>query len=118
MTFDFILRNARIAGRAETLLDIAVMQGLIAEIAPGIKSDAPSEDAGGRLVIAGLVDTHIHLDKSCILDRCRTDDGDLASAIAKVSEAKLGFTPEDVAARPTRTLEMAILNGRPARIAP
>jgi cytosine deaminase len=72
---------------------------------------AEDVDAGGRLVVSGFVETHIHLDKSCILDRCRTDDGDLASAIAKVSEAKLGFTPEDVAARATRTLEMAILNG-------
>ena len=111
MTFDFILRNARIAGRAETLLDIAVMQGLIAEIAPGIKSDAPSEDAGGRLVIAGLVDTHIHLDKSCILDRCRCEQGTLQEAIAQVAAAKREFTEDDIYARGRRTLEKAILQG-------
>lgn len=111
MPFDFILRNARIAGRAEALLDVAVTQGRIVEIAPGIKSDAPSEDAGGRLAIAGLVDTHIHLDKSCILDRCRCEQGTLQEAIAQVAAAKLAFTEDDIYARGRRTLEKAILQG-------
>lgn len=111
MPLDFILRNARIARRTDTLHDIAVAQGHIVEIAPAIISDAPSEDAGGRLVIAGLVDTHIHLDKSCILDRCRCEQGTLQEAIAQVAAAKRGFTEDDIYARGRRTLEKAILQG-------
>lgn len=106
---DLLIRNARLADGGAA--DIATADGRIVAIGPIDGEAAEVIDAGGRLVVPGFVETHIHLDKSCILDRCRTDDGDLASAIAKVSELKLGFTPEDVAARATRTLEMAILNG-------
>ena len=111
MPLDLILRNARIAGHAESPFDIAVAQGRIVEIASGIVADAPSEDAGGRLVIPGLVDTHIHLDKSCILDRCRCEQGTLQEAIAQVAAAKRAFTEDDIYARGRRTLEKAILQG-------
>ena len=70
MTLDLILRNARLAGRNSTF-DVRIRDGHIADIAPQILADAPQEDLGGRLVTPGFVETHIHLDKSCILDRCR-----------------------------------------------
>ncbi|WP_137045298.1 amidohydrolase family protein [Pseudolabrys sp. FHR47] len=111
MAFDFILRNARIAGRSGEPVDIAIKDGRIANIAPAITDDAPSEDAGGRLVVPGFVDTHIHLDKSCILDRCRSEQGTLPEAIAQVAAAKRAFTEDDVYARGRRTLEKAILQG-------
>lgn len=111
MAFDFILRNARIAGRSGEPVDIAIKDGRIANIAPAITDDAPSEDAGGRLVVPGFVDTHIHLDKSCILDRCRSEQGTLQEAIAQVAAAKRAFTEDDVYARGRRTLEKAILQG-------
>jgi len=107
---DFILRNARIAGRDGTV-DIGVAGGKIAEVAAVLASDAPSEDAGGRLVIPGFVETHIHLDKSCILDRCQSQEGTLQEAISQVAAAKRGFTEDDVYARGRRTLEKAIVHG-------
>jgi len=57
------------------------------------------------------LETHIHLDKSCILDRCKAEKGDLEEAIGEVARAKTVFTPEDVYARGKRTLEQCILNG-------
>lgn len=108
---DLILRGARIAGRENELLDIAVAQGRIVEVAQRMVSDAPSEDAAGRLVIPGFVDTHVHLDKSCILDRCQCEQGTLQEAIAQVAAAKRNFTEDDVYARGRRTLEKAILQG-------
>src|SRR5207244_10037332 len=57
------------------------------------------------------IETHIHLDKSCILDRCKADNGDLEEAIGEVTKAKKNFTPEDVYKRAKRTLEKSILNG-------
>src|ERR1044072_6763846 len=107
---DFILRNARIVGRDGTF-DIGIAGGRIAEIVQEMSSDAPREDAGGRLVIPGFVGTHIHLDKSCILDRCESKDGTLQEAIAQVATAKRGFTEGDVYARGRRTLEKAIVQG-------
>ncbi len=110
MPLDLILRRARLPG-ADTLFDIAVKDGRIVDLAPAITADALSEDAGGRLVIPGFVDTHIHLDKSCILDRCRSEEGTLQEAIAEVAAAKRAFTEDDVYARGQRTLEKAILQG-------
>ncbi len=57
------------------------------------------------------METHIHLDKSCILERCHAQEGTLAEAIAQVAAAKRGFTEDDVYARGRRTLEKAIVQG-------
>jgi cytosine deaminase len=111
MALDLILRNARIAERADAPVDIAVAQGRIVEIASSITAEGLVENAGGRLVIPGFVDTHIHLDKSCILDRCQSEQGTLPEAIAQVAAAKRAFTEDDVYARGRRTLEKAILQG-------
>jgi cytosine/creatinine deaminase len=111
MTLDRILRNARIAGRGGAAFDIAIAGGRIADIAPAIAAGAPEEDLGGRLVTPGFVDTHIHLDKSCILERCRCEHGTLQEAIAQVAAAKREFSEDDIYARGRRTLEKAILQG-------
>lgn len=111
MSLDFVLRQARIAGNGPELVDIGVRQGRIVTLQQDLVCDAPEEQAGGRLVVPGFVDTHIHLDKSCILDRCDCRHGTLQEAIAQVAAAKRGFTEEDVYARGRRTLEKAILQG-------
>ena len=92
---DFVLRNARICGRGNATFDIAIAGGRIADIAERIATDAPHEDAAGRLVTSGFVETHIHLDKSCILDRCKAD-GALGDAIAEVARLKRDFTEAEV----------------------
>jgi len=108
---DLIMRNARCLGAEQELTDIGIAGGRISAIAPGL--DAPGEtiDLCGRLVAPGFVETHIHLDKSCILDRVKSERGDLEEAIAEAAKAKATFTPEDVHARAMRTLEKAILQG-------
>ena len=110
MGFDFVLRNARIAGRAEPL-DIAIASGRIGAIEPNLTGEAPEQQLEGRLVLAGFVETHIHLDKSVILERCRCEQGTLKEAIAEVAAAKCAFTEEDIYARGRRTLEKAIRHG-------
>ena len=65
----------------------------------------------GRLVIPGFVETHIHLDKSCILERCPLEQGTLQEAIAAVAAAKRAFTEDDIYARARQTLEKAIVQG-------
>lgn len=107
---DLILRQARIAGGEATPVDIGISGGRIAAIGPALRADAPEEPLDGRLVVPGFVETHIHLDKACILDRCRSE-GTLAEAIAEVAAAKRGFTEEDVYARAGGVLEKAILQG-------
>ncbi len=109
---DLILRNARVAGAEEKPpVDIGIESGRIAAIEPDLAADGREIEIGGRLVTPGFIETHIHLDKSCILDRCRSDKGDLDEAIEEVAKAKKNFTPNDVRERAIRTLEKSILQG-------
>ena len=109
---DLIFQRAYLPDRPGELFDIGLDKGKIAAIAPSIPADAQTIDLEGRLVSPGFIETHIHLDKSCILDRCKAETGDLDEAIREVAAAKRNFTPEDVYRRAKRTLEKCILNGR------
>lgn len=110
-SFDLVLRDARVNGCA-ALQDIGVTNGRIAaigQIATG--AGRKDEAVGGRLVLPGFVDTHVHLDKSCLLCRCSDAGGGLKGAIAAVARLKRDYTVEDVYARGARTIEMAIGKG-------
>lgn len=111
--FDLILRNARLADSAEPV-DIGIRGGRIAALGSLLPATPASRicEAGGRAVLPGFVDTHVHLDKACLLGRCgHSHGGDLAAAIRAVSELKRGFTEDDVYARGARVLEKAIVKG-------
>ena len=111
MALDLVLRNARIGGSEAAIVDIAIADGRIVDIGRDLAADAPAEDIDGKLVVAGFVETHIHLDKSCILERCQSREGTLAEAIAEVAAAKRAFSEDDIYQRARRTLERAILQG-------
>lgn len=108
---DLIVTNARLVEHPETLVDIGIDDGRFAAISPTLPADGEKLDAGGRLVAPGFVETHIHLDKSCILERCHAATGDLDEAISEVARVKKDFTAEDVFTRASRTLEKAIAQG-------
>jgi cytosine deaminase len=110
MDFDLIFRQAVLPGR-EAPVDIGVRAGRFAAIEPHLDGAGPEEQVAGRLVIPGFVETHIHLDKSCILGRCQCRDGSLREAVASVAAAKRDFTGEDVYRRASATLEKAISHG-------
>jgi cytosine/creatinine deaminase len=109
---DLIIRNARILQDAELrLVDIGTSGGAIAAIAQNLRAEAREIDAAGCLVVPGLIETHIHLDKTCILDRCRIEEGTVVEAARQTAAAKRGFTFDDVYARAKWTLERCIVNG-------
>ena len=109
--FDLVLRNARIAGRERDLVDIGIKDGRIGAIGTALPSAASEQDCGRRLVTPGFADTHIHLDKSCLLERCACGGGSFAEAVASVAKAKRSFTEGDIYARAKATLEKSILHG-------
>ena len=82
---DLILRNARAFGLGDDLVDIGIAHGRFAAITPGLTADGPSIDLAGRLIAPGLVETHIHLDKTCIMDRCTAEQGTVAEAVAQTA---------------------------------
>ncbi len=107
---DLILRNGRIDGVSGTT-DIGIEGGRIAAVAPGLAAAGEELDLGGRLVIPPFCETHIHLDKSCILTRCKSEKGTLEEAIGEVARQKTSFTADDVYERACKTLAKAVSHG-------
>jgi cytosine deaminase len=109
---DLVVRNACFSeADALRVADIGVAGSSIVAIEPGLRADAQEIDAAGCLVVPGMIETHIHLDKTCILDRCRIVEGTVAEAVRQTAAAKRDFTLEDVYARGRKTLERCISHG-------
>ena len=97
---DLIMRNVRLAHRAGAV-DIGVVDGRIAAIGHGLREAAESYDAAGRLACAGLIETHIHLDKSRLIDRLPAEAGRRINPMKRVAEIKKDLTVEDTRRRRT-----------------
>ena len=116
---DVVIRSASIPD-AEGLVDIVVRGGRIASIRAArtastqLSSDETVIDAGGKLVIPGLVESHFHLDKALLGAGAPADAGDVAGAIRATAAMKRSFTREDIATRARRALELAIRHGTTA----
>lgn len=106
------LINARLGDSSQPLQTLYVEDGRFVS-APGVAEQAAGEtlDLGGGLVLPGLVETHIHLDKACIMQRCQLEEGTLAEAIAQTRAAKADFSEADVYQRGAQVLEKAIAQG-------
>jgi cytosine/creatinine deaminase len=109
---DLIVKNVRrVAAPAEGPVDIAVADGRIAAIGPGLAAEGEIYDAGGRLACAGLIETHIHLDKSRIIDRCPLPEGRRVNPVATVAPLKPAMTVADIHTRAETTLKECLVNG-------
>jgi cytosine deaminase len=109
---DLVVRNARLVDRlAEGPLDITVAAGRIAAIGRNLAAEGESYDAGGRLVCAGLIESHIHLDKSRIAESCPLPEGRRVNPVTMVAPLKPGWTVEDVYQRAEQTLCECLVNG-------
>ena len=106
---DLVIRNARVFGAAP--VDIGIQAGKIVAVEANLATDAPAYDAEGHLVCAGLVETHIHLDKTRIIDRCPPEDGRNANAVPRVAAVKATFTERTSISAPAPTLENCIKHG-------
>jgi cytosine deaminase len=109
---DLVIRGAHLFEQNELrIVDIGIEGGCIAAMAAALSADGPEWHAEGCLVVPGLIETHLHLDKTCILDRCRIEQGTVAEAVRETAAAKRNFTVEDVYARGKKTLERCIAQG-------
>ena len=105
---DLLLTDVRVRG-VDGPVDVRVADGRIAEIGPGlvVGKEVPTIDGGGRPVLPGLVEPHLHLDKAML----GPGDGTLDGAVAATGEAKKGFTHDDVVARAEDVLRRAVRHG-------
>jgi cytosine/creatinine deaminase len=108
---DLVIRNARLFNRPDGPRDIGIANGRIVAIEHAIAADAPVHDAGGCLACPGLIESHIHLDKSRIIDRCAPQERRSLSPVKGVTPLKPLMSVEDVRARAAATLEQCILHG-------
>ncbi len=109
---DLVIRNARLSDRTDgEPLDIGIDKGRIVAIERGLNADAKVYDAGGKLACPGLIETHIHLDKSRIIDRCAPQERSKLSPVFGVTPIKPAMTAEDVRERAEKTVIECIKHG-------
>ncbi len=113
-SWDLVISRAAVKGWSEPA-DIFVREGMIAEVRPSDEGQ-PAEaenvvDAAGRIVLPGLIEAHIHLEKAYLLDKVRKDAQTLSEAISLTAEAKQQFTPADMRDRALRVLRRAVRHG-------
>ena len=108
---DLILRNVRISDN-QPLTDVGVKDGKIADVRPDLPGHGVREIAAeGRVLLPGLVEGHLHLEKALIMDRKPNYSGTLAEAIKVTAELKPTFTSEDIYTRAKIVLGQLIKNG-------
>ncbi|MFN8485963.1 MAG: amidohydrolase family protein [Caldilineaceae bacterium] len=111
-TVDWILRNAHIADGAP-VVDIALVNGRIQAIGAQLPLTGAQEwDLAGRVVLPGLVDAHVHLDKT--LFPLPNHSGTLLEAIEIWRASRHALTKASFVERATQALKMAVQMGTTA----
>lgn len=109
---DLVIRNVRLPNSATgTRVDIGIEGGRIVAIGSNLAATCPTYDAEGRLTCAGFIESHIHLDKSRIIDRCAPQERRSLSPVVGVAPLKKDMAVEDVYQRAARTIEDCIVHG-------
>lgn len=105
---DLVFRRARLDDAAP-LMDVAIERGRFADIGPKLDCAGATEiDAAGRVLIPGLVESHLHLEKAFVKDRKPNRSGTLMEAIAVTAALKPTFTRADIEARSRRVLRRLV----------
>lgn len=115
--YDLLVKDACLYGEGKRA-DIAVENGRIAEVAPGISEGLAKElvDAAGNLVAPGFVDSHMHFDKALSLGE--EESPTLKEAIANftkyVNGVPAGEIRSDIKRRAKNVARMCCLGGTTA----
>lgn len=111
---DLVIRKARIYDDRPPS-DIAISNQRIVAIDPVVEEAGDAEiDAGGRAVVPGFVEPHIHLDKALLHRRMPARHGTLDEAIRVTGILKSKQERADVLQRSRQILDMAVSNGTTA----
>lgn len=110
--FDLLIRNANLPDGTAGV-DIAVKDGKIAEVAPGISAEAGEViDAEGQLITPPFVDPHFHMDATLSLGLPRMNiSGTLLEGISLWGELRPTLTKEALIERAVRYCDLAVSKG-------
>lgn len=110
---DTLFRNVSIPDRNHAM-DVGIEKGRItylSETNEQIMEARHRIDGDGNVLLPGLIEPHIHLDKAYLLDQMKQDATTLAEAIRFTGELKGKFTKEDIKQRSIKVLEKCIAYG-------
>jgi cytosine/creatinine deaminase len=111
---DLLIRDARVWDDRPPV-DIGIVGPRIAAIEPSLETDAGHTiDAGGRAVLPGFVEPHLHLDKALVYRRLPAQEGTLQEALRLSAQLKAEQDREDVLERSRTVLDMAVRHGTTA----
>ena len=105
-----VVINACLQQAAE-LQTIVIEDGIIRQVGGPCPADAQVIDAGGNLVISGIVNAHAHFDKSLLVDRRLYVDEPPPVRAGWVRELKQDFTVEDIRNRAETLIKASIDRG-------
>ena len=107
--YDLLVRNTRLLDHSG-VVDIAIRDGIIAAMAPGISGpSARTIEAEGGLSTSSFAEPHFHLDK--VLSRSLHGAVSFHEAFARARDVKTQFTAADVEERACRALDLAVAQG-------
>jgi cytosine/creatinine deaminase len=111
---DLLIRDARVWDDRPPV-DIGIAGERIVAIDADIDAEAGRViEAGGRAVLPGFVEPHLHLDKALVYNRQPAAEGTLAEAIRLTAQLKAEQDREDVLERSRAVLDMAVTHGTTA----
>lgn len=111
-TVEWVLRNAHIVDDG-SVVNIALDGGRIQTIGAQLPLTGAQEwDLGGRVVLPGFVDAHVHLDKTLL--PLPNQSGTLLEAIENWRIVKQSLSPASFQARAQQALQMAVQMGTTA----
>lgn len=106
---DLIVQGGMVAGKQQ---DIAIQNGRIRQIAPGLHAEACERlEVTGKLVLPGFVESHMHPDKAFVADRAPGLSSGGPTPQVLVAELKKAFTVDDIYQRARRALRYAVRHG-------
>ncbi|WP_305970827.1 MULTISPECIES: cytosine deaminase [unclassified Mameliella] len=111
MNIDILVKGGLLADGTQA--DIAISDGLITAVEPGITAEAGEViDAGGKLVSQPFIDCHFHMDATLSYGRPRVNaSGTLLEGIALWGELKQQQRREDIIARALNYCRQAVGKG-------
>ena len=113
-TPDVLLKNGVTVEGEKIELTLSTAITAVGSALPGPATQ--TLDLGGRVILPGFVDAHVHLDKTLSLGRpeLENDSGTLLEAIERWQEVKAGLPKEDYLDRARRAVAMAMRYGTTA----